>query len=126
MGAIEEKSFAFAVKLIGTVKEMQAKHKEYDLTRQLLRSGTSIGANVSEAKGAQSTKDFIAKLSIASKEALETKYWIRLLNETGYLEESEGSDLLRRAEELVKMLASAIKTLQEKETQNSKPKTQNS
>ena len=126
MGAIEEKSFAFAVEIVKTVKDMRTKHQEYDLTRQLMRSGTSIGANVSEAKGAQSTRDFIAKLSIASKEAQETRYWIRLLRATGYLEESDGSDLLRKAEELVRMLTSSVKTLQKKETQDSKLKTQNS
>ena len=123
MGAIEEKSFAFAVRVVSIAKGMQAKHKEYDLTRQLLRSGTSIGANASEAKGAQSSRDFIAKLSVALKEAQETRYWIRLLSATGYLEEIEGSELLATADELIRMLTSAVKTLQEKETQDSKHKT---
>ena len=123
MGAIEEKSFTFAVEVVNVVKEVRERHREYDLTRQLLRSGTSIGANASEAKGAQSTKDFIAKLSIASKEAHETRYWVRLLCATGYLEERRGEELLRKAEELVRMLTSSVKTLQEKETQDSKLKT---
>ena len=69
MGIGEDKSFAFAVKTVKAMKEVQKRHREHDLTRQLIRSGTSIGANVCEAQKAQSAKDFISKLSIASKEA---------------------------------------------------------
>ena len=114
MGIGEEKSFAFAVKIVKTAKEVREIHKEYDLTRQLVRSGTSVGANVSEAQKAQSTKDFISKLSIASKEAEESRYWIRLLVATGYLEESAGKTLLRDAEELIRILTSSVKTAQKK------------
>ena len=110
----EEKSFAFAVKVVETMKEVQLKHKEHDLTRQLLRSGTSIGANVSEAQKAQSKKDFISKMSIASKEANEACYWIRLMTATGYLDETISVELIALANELVRILTSIVKTSQEK------------
>ena len=112
MGIAEEKSFAFAVKIVKTVKEVRKQYKEHDLTRQLIRSGTSIGANISEAQNAQSKKDFISKLSIASKEAAETRYWIRLLIATDYLDERLGNELLKESNELVSLLISSIKTLE--------------
>ena len=114
MGVGEEKSFAFAVKTVKTMKEVQKQQHEYDLTRQLIRSGTSIGANVCEAQKAQSPKDFISKLSIASKEAEESRYWIRLLIATEYLEEAVGNELLRDADELIRLLTSSVKTMQRK------------
>ena len=77
-------SFDFALEIIKLVKYLKSK-KEFVLSNQLLRSGTSIGANVSEAQAAQSTKDFISKMSIASKEARETEYWLRLLDKSNYL-----------------------------------------
>lgn len=79
------KSFEFAIRIVNVCKYLQDNKKEYILSKQLLRSGTSIGANANEAQAAQSRKDFIAKLAIASKEARETKYWIDLLMTTGYL-----------------------------------------
>ena len=115
MGIGEEKSFAFAVKIVKTVKVIREQHREYDLTRQLVRSGTSIGANVSEAQKAQSTKDFISKLSIASKEAEETRYWLRLLIATEYLEETAGEELLSDVSELIRILTSSVKTMQTKQ-----------
>ena len=114
MGIGEEKSFAFAVRIVKTVKKLQERHREFDLTRQLIRSGTSIGANVSEAQKAQSTKDFISKLSIASKEAEESRYWIRLLVATEYMDQSTGKELLDDAEELIRILTSSVKTAQKK------------
>ena len=114
MNIIEQKSFDFAVKVIETVKEIRATHKEYDLTSQFLRSGTSVGANVSEAIKAQSRKDFIAKMSIASKEANEVRYWIRLLKQTRYVSEEQGYVLLGLVEELVRILTSIVKSSQEK------------
>ena len=110
MNVSEEKSFAFAVKVVEAVKEMRIKHKEYDLASQLVRSGTSIGANVSEAQKAQTKKDFIAKMSIASKEANESCYWIRLMVATGYLDEATSKELLTLANELVRILTSIVKT----------------
>jgi len=112
MGIAEEKSFAFAVKIVKVAKTTQAQHKEYDLTRQLLRSGASVGANICEAQQAQSKRDFISKLSIASKEAEETRYWIRLLMATEYLEKDEGNGLLKDADELIRLLTSSVKTAQ--------------
>ena len=114
MSVSEEKSFAFAVRVVETAKEIRTRHKEYDLTSQFVRSGTSVGANVSEAQKAQSKKDFISKMSIASKEANEVCYWIRLMTETGYIEEKEGEKLLAQANELVRILTSIVKTSQEK------------
>ena len=113
MNVAEEKSFSFAVKVIETAKEIRKAHKEYDLTSQFVRSGTSVGANVCEAVKAQSKKDFIAKMSIASKEANEVRYWIRLLRQTGYISEETGKELLKLAEELIRILTSIVKTSRE-------------
>ena len=82
---IVEMSFQFSVRIVSLYQHLVKEHKEYMLSKQLLRSGTSIGANVNEAQAAQSNADFIAKMSIASKEARETQYWIKLLIETHYL-----------------------------------------
>lgn len=82
-----EKSFDFPVRIVNVYKYLCKEHKEYILSKQLLRSGTSIGANINEAQAGQSKNDFIAKMAIASKEARESKYWIDLLIKTGYLNE---------------------------------------
>ena len=113
MSVAEEKSFMFAVKVVEAAKEIRAKHKEYDVTSQFMRSGTSIGANVSEAQRAQTKKDFIAKMSIASKEANEVFYWIRLMTATGYLNEAMSNELSSMAAELRRILTSIVKTSQE-------------
>ena len=84
--------------------------KEYILTKQLLRSGTSIGANVVEAQQAQSRADFISKLSIALKEAVETNYWLRILKEADYLTEMEFSSICSDCKELEKLLTAIVKT----------------
>ncbi len=85
-------------------------NREFELSKQLLKSGTSIGANVEEAIGAQSKKDFINKLSIAYKEARETSYWIRLLMEIGDLAKCKPSELLDESQQLERLLVSIIKT----------------
>jgi len=85
--------------------------KEYVLSKQLLKSGTSIGANIEEAIGGQSGKDFYAKLTIAYKEARETHYWIRLLTDTNYLSKEENKSLLYDIDELLKIIGSIQKTL---------------
>lgn len=105
---IQQKSFLFATKIVNSFKNLQTDKKEFVLSKQLLRSGTSIGANVEEAIGGQSRKDFIAKISISYKEARETKYWIRLLEATNYIETEEAKDLLNDADELCKILSSII------------------
>ena len=107
---IEEKSFAFAVRIVHLHKYLNETKKEFVLSKQLLRSGTSIGANIAEAEQAQSAADFISKMSIALKEASETKYWIRLLASTSYLTEAESVSILNDCVELEKILVSIIKS----------------
>jgi four helix bundle protein len=109
-----EKAFRFAVRIVKLTQHLQDK-KEFILSKQLLRSGTSIGANVNEAQAGQSKKDFIAKMCIASKEARETKYWLDLLVETSYLEINDihVKSLLDESLELVKLFTSIIKSSQE-------------
>jgi four helix bundle protein len=108
---IEKKSFEFALKIIELYKKL-LEQNEYVLSKQLLRSGTSIGANVTEATAAQSKKDFITKMSIASKEARETKYWLTLLSKSK-LVNINFNDYLLEIDELIKILTSIVKTSQE-------------
>ena len=105
-----EKSFAFAVRIVKASRHLRESKNEFVLSKQLLRSGTSIGANTEEAMGGQSDADFISKLSIAQKEARETHYWIRLLMETGYFTEQESQSLLNDLDEILKILSSIILT----------------
>ena len=108
---VKEKSYAFAVRIVKACRHLVEEKKEYVLSKQLLRSGTSIGANVEEAIGGQSAKDFFAKLSISYQEARETHYWIRLLTDTEYLTPNQSESLLHDADELLKIIGSIIKTL---------------
>ena len=107
---IENKSFLFAVRIAKLCRYLQEEKKEYILSKQLLRAGTSIGANVAESQQAQSRADFISKLNISLKEAVETNYWIRLLHAAEYLNETEFHSILSDCRELEKMLTSIIKT----------------
>lgn len=107
---IQQKSFAFAIRVVNAYKYLTEQKKEFVLSKQLLRSGTSIGANVEEATGGQSKKDFIAKISISYKEARETKYWLNLLTATDYLDGKLSKSLLDDAEELCKILSSILLT----------------
>lgn len=107
---IYNKSFKFAIVIVNTYKDLIANKKEYVLSKQLLRAGTSIGANIREAIEAQSRNDFIAKLYIALKEAGETKYWIELLSATDYLNKVQTEDLLAKVEEILKVLNAIIKS----------------
>ena len=111
---VVDKSFNFAVRVVKLYQHLCKEQKEYVLSKQLLRAGTSIGANINEAQAAQSTKDFVSKLSIASKEARETQYWLELLCETNYLDKSQQhvQSLLEESLELIKLLTSIIKTTQ--------------
>ncbi len=111
---LQEKSYAFALRVVGTGRELMEGRREYILSRQLLRSGTSIGANVEEAIGGQSTRDFEAKLSIAYKEARETQYWLRLLSDSHYLDRAEADALLADVDELQRILGSILRTLKNK------------
>jgi four helix bundle protein len=107
---IKDKSFEFAITIVETYKFLVQEKKEYILSKQVLRSGTSIGAEVSEATYAQSKKDFIHKMSIAQKEASETVYWIKLLFQTDYFDAKQYDLLLYKSEELLKILTSILKS----------------
>lgn len=107
---VERKSFLFAVRIVRLCNHLNASKKEYILSKQLLRAGTSVGANIAEAEQAQSRADFISKMNIALKEAVETNYWLRLLQATDYLSESEFSSIYNDCRELEKMLTAIIKT----------------
>ena len=111
------KSFEFSIRIVKLYKFLSNSKKEYVISKQLLRCGTSIGANINEAQAGQTKKDFISKMSIASKEARETKYWIDLLVATNYLqkEDKHTLSLLLEIEELIKLLTSIVKTSQTKE-----------
>ena len=111
---IFDKSFQFALRIVKLYKLLTAERKEFILSKQLLRSGTSIGANVAEAQNAQSRPDFLSKLSIALKETSETKYWLKLMQASDYLTEKEAASMLRDCIELEKLLVSIIKTLKQK------------
>ena len=101
---IQEKSFAFAVRIVNLYKYLCEEKKEFVLSKQILRSGTSIGANIEESIGGQSDKDFFTKLTIAYKEARETAYWLKLLLATDYLNQEQADSLLKDAEEICKIL----------------------
>ena len=111
--ATEEKCFHFAIRIVNLYKHLTDAKKEYTLAKQLLKSGTSIGANMAEAREAQSTADFISKHSIALKESRETEYWLRLLYATDYLTEAEYSSIIDDCQEVGKMLTATIKTTKE-------------
>ena len=111
--AIAEKSKQFALRIIRLYQFLQTEKHEYVLARQVLRSGTSIGANVREAKRGQSRADFYTKLTIALKEADETAYWLELLHESGYLDAAMFDSLCQDCEELMCLLTSITKTIRE-------------
>lgn len=101
---IQEKSFAFAIRIVNFYKFLNSEKKENILSKQLLRSGTSIGANVEEAIGGVSDKDFLNKLGIAYKEARESIYWLKLLYATDYITKNEFESMFNDAEEICKIL----------------------
>ncbi|MDD2798114.1 MAG: four helix bundle protein [Bacteroidales bacterium] len=111
---IKRKSFEFAVQIIKLYQSLSSNKKEFVLSKQILRSGTSIGANVREALNAQSTPDFIHKLSISQKECDDTIYWLELLKEAGYIPEPEFKKLNDDAVELLKIIRSIILTTKQK------------
>lgn len=112
---VEEKSFSFAVRIVKLGRYLNEQKKEFILSKQILRSGTSIGANIAEAQQAQSNADFISKMNIALKEAAETKYWIKLLEATGYLSNTETKSILAECIELERILYSIIRTSKSKQ-----------
>ncbi len=110
MGVLKDRSFQFALTIVSLSKCLVEEKKEYVMSKQLLRSGTSIGANIREAQNAQSRADFIHKLSISQKECDETLYWLELLSQSKYIKEEEFNVAFKDANELLKMLRSAIIT----------------
>ena len=110
---LQKKSKAFAVRIIRMYQYLCEEKKEYVLSKQVLRSGTSIGANVREAKRAQSKPDFNAKLFISLKEAEETEYWLELLVETDYISKEMFNSIYADCEEIIKLLVTSTKTLKE-------------
>ena len=107
---IEDKSFRFAIRIVNLYKYLCRTKKEFVLSKQLLRAGTSIGANVAESQQAQSRADFISKLSIALKETSETKYWLRLLKATDYLTDEESHSICIDCVELERLLVTILKS----------------
>ena len=112
--AIVSKSFAFAVRCVKLRKYLTTEKNEYVISKQLLRCGTCIGANVKEALRGQSRPDFGTKMNISLKEASESEYWIELLQATDYLTIEQGENLLTDCRELIKLLTSIVKTTFEK------------
>ena len=110
---IQNKSYRFAVRVVKLCRYLQSEHKEFVMSRQLVRSGTSIGANVAESQQAQSRADFVNKLSIALKEAYETNYWLRLLKDTQYLTKEQFVSIFSDCCELERLLISIIKASKE-------------
>ena len=113
---IADKSKAFAIRIIRLYKYLTSEKKENILSRQILRSGTSIGANIREALSAQSTADFISKMQIALKETSETEYWLELLEETEYIPEDAGKSMHEDCKELLKMITAILKTTKDNQS----------
>lgn len=107
---VQKKSYSFAVRMVKLFQHISKEKKEFILSKQVLRSGTSIGANIEEALGGSSKKDFKAKMNIAYKEARETKYWLKLMKETGYIDEIAFESVYEDCEELLKILFKIIQS----------------
>ena len=110
---ILEKSKAFAVRVVRLYQYLNEEKKERVMSKQMLRSGTSIGANVKEGMRAQSTADFLSKMQISLKEASETEYWLELLTDTGYITEKAADSILNDCRELIRIITSIVKTTKE-------------
>jgi four helix bundle protein len=107
---LKEKSYTFALRAIKLYKHLSVEFKEYVLSKQILRSGTSIGANITEANRAQSKMDFVHKLSIALKEADETEYWLNLLRDSDYITSTQAESMIADCAQLQRLLTASIKT----------------
>lgn len=110
---IQRKAFLFAIRII-RLNQYLKKKNEFVISKQILRSGTSIGANLEEAQGSNSKRDFVARMTIVYKETRETKYWLSLLLETKILTNQQSNSLISDCEELLKLSGSILKTLKEK------------
>ena len=111
---IAKKAYAFALDVVKLYKKLIADNREFVLSKQLLRSGTSIGANVNEAISGQSKRDFVHKLSIALKEARETAYWLNLLKDSNFIDQASFDNIDKQCNEIIKILSSIILTTKEK------------
>ncbi|MGD9590018.1 MAG: four helix bundle protein [Pyrinomonadaceae bacterium] len=107
---LADKTYAFARRAIKLYRHLLVEHKEYVLSKQILRCGTSIGANVAEANQAQSKPDFVSKLSIGLKEAVETNYWLRLLRDEQFITAKQAGSMISDCEEIIRILTASIKT----------------
>ena len=107
---IQDKAYEFALNIVDYCRKIMREEKEYVLSKQVLRSGSSIGANIEEAQQAESKKDFISKMSISLKEAYETRYWIILIRDSGIETEEKSNVLFNQVQELIRMLVAIIKT----------------
>ena len=110
---VKEKSFEFSVRIVNLYKHLTTAKQEYIMSKQLLRSGTSIGANICEAEQAQSTSDILSKMNISLKESSESDYWIRLLHRTSYLNDEEYKSIIKDCRDLTKLLVSIVKSTKE-------------
>jgi len=111
---LKDKSFAFAIEIVMLCKKLSQEQKEFILSKQLIRSGTAIGALVREAQNAESRADFAHKLGIAQKECDETIYWLELLYETKYIDDPDYTDAKQKAEELLRIIRSSILTIKQR------------
>lgn len=112
---IQEKSYKFALRIVKLYLHLTKEKKEFELSKQLLRSGTSIGANVEEAQGGQSGRDFLYKISISYKEARETRYWLRLLKDSGIIDLKLFNSFIKDCDELLKIIGKIQITLKKNE-----------
>ena len=119
--ALRERSFAFALAIVKCVRLLENEQKDWVLSRQLLKSGTSIGANIREARFAQSTSDFVSKLSIALKEAEETQYWLDLLHGAGLIQADVHDELFAQSDWLIGTLVNVIKSCKRKQSAQATP-----
>jgi len=110
----QEKSFELSLKIIRLCRHLQLREREYILSKQLLKSGTSIGANLEEAVGSQTDKEMYTKMHIAYREARESKYWLRLINKSAYANDVDTIEIEEGVEELLRILGASISTLKKK------------
>lgn len=115
---LQEKSYRFAIRIIKLAHFLKEKKKEQVLSKQIVRCGTSIGANIEEASGAQSDNDFIAKLHISLKEAKETHYWLRLLRDTDYITQEQAESMIEDVNEIITLLTKSLKTIKARKSKN--------
>ena len=115
---IQTKSYAFALRIVRLYRRLCDEKKGFVLSKQIVRTGTSIGANVVEAIGGQSTKDFLSKMSIAYKEARETHYWLRLLRDSDILDAKHAESIIEDCEELLRLSGSIIRTTKTRNARN--------